>query len=114
MPFISVNTTLSLSQEKKTAVAKAIGQKISLIPNKSEPVLMVDISDCHTMFFGGELKEKCAFVDVRCYKAAPFEANKAFTEAVFELLKTELGLTESEIYVSISELPVWGTRGSLK
>jgi len=114
MPFIAVSTTGKLQQEQKDAIARELGRVISLIPTKTEPVLMVDVSDDHVMYFGGKKMSRCAFVDVRCYKSAPFEGNKAFTEAVFKLLKEIVGLEENEVYVSISELPVWGTKGSLK
>jgi len=114
MPYISVSTTLSLSQEKKDEIASMLGKYISLIPNKTEAVLMVDVSDGHTMYFGGQKRERCAFVDVRCYKNARFEDNKAFIEAVYKLLNETTGLMETEIYVTIYEYPTWGTKGSLK
>jgi phenylpyruvate tautomerase PptA (4-oxalocrotonate tautomerase family) len=114
MPFIAVNTTLTLKAEEKDAIARELGKVVSLIPTKSEAVLMVDVSDGHTLYFAGKKMDRCAFVDVRCYKQSPFEDNKAFTEAVFKLLQDLVGLQASEVYVSISELPVWGTKGSLK
>ncbi|MDR2528457.1 MAG: hypothetical protein LBD04_05515 [Synergistaceae bacterium] len=114
MPYVGVSTTLSLKQEQKDAVARELGQVIPLIPGKTEAVLMVDVADNHTMYFNGKKMERCAFVDVRCYKSAPFEQNKAFTEAVYKLLKNAAGLEAEEVYVSISELPVWGAKGSLK
>jgi phenylpyruvate tautomerase PptA (4-oxalocrotonate tautomerase family) len=114
MPFIAVNTTVKLQPEQKDSIARELGRIIPLIPGKTEPVLMVDVSDDHVMYFSGAKMERCAFVDVRCYKNAPFEGNKAFTEAVFKLLKDIVGLGEGEVYVSISELPIWGTKGSLK
>jgi phenylpyruvate tautomerase PptA (4-oxalocrotonate tautomerase family) len=75
---------------------------------------MIDISDGHALYFAGQKMARCAFVDVRCYKQAPFDDKKAFTEAVFKLLQDVAGLQANEVYVSISELPVWGTKGSLK
>lgn len=114
MPFISVSTTLPLNDAAKDQVAAALGANISLIPNKSEAVLMVDISGGRTMYFGGRRMERCAFVEVRCYKEAPFECNKAFTEAVYRILNEFWGLEAGEVYVSIDERPVWGTKGSLK
>ena len=114
MPYISVNTTLHLEKEQKDKIAKGIGGIMPLIPGKTEAVLMIDISDGHTMFFAGENKERCAFVDVRCYNQAQFEANKEFTEALFALLKDTMGLAENEIYVNIIEMPVWGSKGTLK
>ncbi|MDR1978921.1 MAG: hypothetical protein LBQ42_09345 [Synergistaceae bacterium] len=114
MPFIAVHTTTALRAEQKDTIASELGKIVTLIPNKSESVLMIDISDGHTMYFAGKKMTRCAFVDVRCYKQAPFENNKAFTEAVFKLLQDVAELEAGEVYVSISELPVWGAKGSLK
>ena len=50
MPYIAVTTSKALSDEQKDELKKAIGQKISLIPGKTEAALMVDISDNHTMY----------------------------------------------------------------
>ena len=44
MPYIAVTTSKALSDEQKDELKKAIGQKISLIPGKTEAALMVDIS----------------------------------------------------------------------
>ena len=51
MPYIAVTTSKALSDEQKDELKKTIGQKISLIPGKTEAALMVDISDNHTMYF---------------------------------------------------------------
>ena len=53
MPYIAVTTSKALSDEQKDELKKTIGQKISLIPGKTEAALMVDISDNHTMYFAG-------------------------------------------------------------
>ena len=43
MPYIAVTTSKALSDEQKDELKKTIGQKISLIPGKTEAALMVDI-----------------------------------------------------------------------
>lgn len=113
MPYISVNVTGTLSDAQKDAIKSGLGAKIGLIPNKKESVLMVDLSENHTMYFAGE-KRSLAFVDVRCYKSAAFEDKKAFTEAVFQLLQEVIGLTADDIYLSYGEYDTWGTKGSMK
>lgn len=114
MPFIQVNVTKTLSQEQKEAIKSGLGRVISLIAGKTERVLMVDISDGHTMYFDGSLRENCAYIDVKIYRQANFGEKKALTEAVFQLLKESIGLDEDNFYLSISEFDTWGTKGSLK
>ncbi|RHP15367.1 hypothetical protein DW806_09745 [Butyricicoccus sp. AM32-19] len=113
MPYIAVTTSKALSDEQKDELKKTIGQKISLIPGKTEAALMVDISDNHTMYFAGE-KRKLAYVDVRCYGSTEFENKKALTEALFDAVELHTGLHDDSIYLTYSEFSNWGTRGTMK
>ena len=54
MPYIGVSTSKRLSDDQKDALKVALGEKISVIPGKSEKALMIDIADGHTMYFAGE------------------------------------------------------------
>ena len=103
----------ALSDEQKDELKKTIGQKISLIPGKTEAALMVDISDNHTMYFAGE-KRKLAYVDVRCYGSTEFENKKALTEALFDAVELHTGLHDDSIYLTYTEFYNWGTRGTMK
>lgn len=114
MPYISVNTTLALSEEQKDAVKTALGQCITILPKKTEKVLMVDISDNHTMYFGGERQEKLAFIDVRMYGDTDFDCKKRFTEAVFASICETSGLAPNQIFMTIMPFQEWGSGGSLK
>lgn len=111
MPYIAVTTSKALSDEQKDELKKTIGQKISLIPGKTEAALMVDISDNHTMYFAGE-KRKLAYVDVRCYGSTEFENKKALTEALFDAVELHTGLHDDSIYLTYTEFSNWGTRGT--
>lgn len=113
MPYIAVNTSLALSAAQKTALKDALGEKITVIPGKSESKLMVDISDGHTMAFAG-VERALAFVDVRCYGTTEFPHKKAFTEAAFEAVRQTTGLADDAIYLTYSEFANWGTLGSMK
>lgn len=113
MPYIAVKTSKTLAAAQKTALKDALGEKITVIPGKSEAKLMVDISDGHTMAFAGEERE-LAFVDVRCYGTTEFEHKKAFTEAAFAAVQQTTGLAQDAIYLTYSEFPNWGTLGTMK
>ena len=110
---LAVTTSKALSDEQKDELKKTIGQKISLIPGKTEAALMVDISDNHTMYFAGE-KRKLAYVDVRCYGSTEFENKKALTEALFDAVELHTGLHDDSIYLTYTEFSNWGTRGTMK
>lgn len=113
MPYIAISTSKILSDAQKDALKTALGEKISVIPGKSEAALMVDITDGHTMYMAGE-KRELAFLDVRCFGSTEFANKKAFTEAAFEAVRQTAGLPEDGIYLTYSEFANWGTRGSMK
>ena len=113
MPYIAINTSKSLSAAQKEALKTALGEKISVIPGKGESKLMIDISDCHTMYFAGKQRE-LAYVDVKCFGATEFANKKAFTEAAFEIVQQTTGLPQDGIYLTYSEFENWGTSGSMK
>ena len=113
MPFISVQVAGSLLQEQKDAITISLGKSISLIPGKSEKQLMVDISDGHSLYFGGKPLSTGAYVDVRTFGDSDFESKKALTESIYEMLHNICGIQKNEIYVTFSAFSEWGTRGSL-
>jgi phenylpyruvate tautomerase PptA (4-oxalocrotonate tautomerase family) len=113
MPYIQVNTSKKLNEQDKDAIKSKLGELISILPGKSESVLMVGVNDSDAMYFGGEKKD-LAFVDVRLFKESDFESKSRFTEAVFLFLKQKLGIAEENVFLSIGEYNTWGHNGRLK
>lgn len=113
MPYIAINTSLKLDEERKAALKTALGENITLISGKTEQKLMVDISDGHAMYFKGDARE-LAFIDVRCFGRAELSDKKTFTQAVFQSVQKITGLPQDGIYLCYGEYENWGTMGSLK
>ena len=113
MPYIAINVSETISDAKKEAIKAAFGSLITIIPEKSEAVTMVDFSDSRTIYMAGK-KVEGAFIDVRLWKKADFEAKKQFTEKTFEMLEKELGLKKENMYLNITEFDEWGSRGTYK
>ena len=113
MPFISVSAAGKLTPEQKTELKKGLGECITLIPGKTEKALMVDLTDGHTLYMGGNELENGAFVEVRMYKDAEFTHKKAVTEAIFALLERVCGMTAKQVYITFDAYDEWGTKGSL-
>lgn len=113
MPYIGISTSQTLTSEQKDALKTQLGEKISVVPGKSEERLMVDISDGRAMYFAGQKKD-LAYLDVKCYGAVDFEYQKAFTEAAFQCVEKITGLPKDCIYLTFGEFMHWGTLGSLK
>lgn len=113
MPYIAVNTSKSLSAQQKDALKSVLGEKITLIPGKTEERLMVDIADGRSLYFAGQPGD-IAFVEIRCFgKTAP-EAQKAYAAAVFEALEKQLGLSADKVYYNHIDLETWGAGGALR
>ncbi len=114
MPFIGVKTANKLTPSQKLAVKAGMGQAVELIPGKTESKLMMSIEDGLDLFFRGEEKTSCAFVEVRLKDEAAFEAKAAMTAKIFDVLEKEAGVAKDDAYVNIQEYPEWGSRGVLK
>lgn len=112
MPYIRVNTSKVLSEGQKDALSATLGQRISLIPGKSEAYLMVDISDGHTMYLAGQ-KGDFAFAGIEIFGSAKTADQKRLTEAVFEALQEHTGLSAGQVYITFTEREHWGMHGSM-
>ena len=110
MPFNGIKTANKLTPSQKLAVKAGMGQAVELIPGKKEEKMMMSIEDGENMFFRGEEKASCAFVQVILKDEAAFE-DKA---AIFDVLEQEAGIAKDDTYVNIQEYPEWGSRGVLK
>lgn len=114
MPLISVHTSQPLSPSQRDALKTGLGQAVTLIPGKTEAQLMVEFLDQVPIYKGGQNEGHFAVVEVKCFRSVPFQDNQRFTQAVFGLLGQQLGIPENHIYLTLTELPTWGTMGSLK
>ena len=88
MPFIGIKTANKLTPSQKLAIKCGMGQAVELLPGKKEEKMMMSIEDGTSMFFRGEEKQSCAFVQVI--------------------------IAKDDTYVNIQEYPEWGSRGVLK
>lgn len=114
MPYINVSVTKEMSVSKIQELKNNIGKNISRLPGKTEKVLMLDIEDRKTIFFGGDEQENCAYVDVRVYGKFDFEVKADFTQSMFEIFNRVLGISENRMFLTIMEFETWGTNGNLK
>ena len=111
MPYISTKTTLSLSEEKKAALAMRYGKAITLIPGKSEAHLMIGFEDGVTMYFAGSTGEPMAFVEVKLFGTAQAKDLDTLTKEICDILKDELNISGDRVYVKYEEIAHWGWNG---
>lgn len=111
MPFINVKTNTAVTDEQKVSVKSGLGQAIAAIPGKSENWLMVNIEPEQSLYFKGS-GEPAAMVEVGVYGSPAASSLNSLTGKICGLLKHELGIEPSRIYVKYSQTPDWGWNGS--
>lgn len=113
MPYVSVRTSKSLTPQDIESLKAALGEKMPLIPGKTESRLMVDIAEGQHLYHGGEARD-LAFVEVRCFGPTPLEAKKAYAAAVFEALDKIIGVKPENVYYNHVDSDTWGSGGAFR
>lgn len=114
MPFVGIKTANKLTPSQKLAIKAGVGKAIELIPGKAEEKMMMSIEDGMDLFFRGEEKKSCAFVQVLIKDEAAFDDKAAAVAKIFDILEQEAGIAKDDTYVNVQEYPEWGSRGVLK
>jgi Macrophage migration inhibitory factor (MIF). len=110
MPYININTNVSVSKEQEETVKERLGKAIGLLPGKSESWLMVGFESEKSMYFRGNASQKIALVEVSVYGGINRSAADSLTEAITGILEQDIGVAQT--YVKYEEVEIWGYNGS--
>lgn len=110
MPFIDCKITQELTEEKKEAIKTKLGKSITLM-HKPESYLMVGIIDNYDLYFAGKRLENGAYVGVKLFGKPSQRDCKAMTGAVCDILKEELNIDGSCVYITYQGISDWGWNG---
>lgn len=111
MPCIQLNTSVKMSDDKKTAIKSKLGKAIEQLPGKSENWLMVTMNDDVTVYFRGRNDAPAAFVMVGVYGREDGRAFDALTASICDILNSELGIAADHVYVQYAATQHWGWNG---
>lgn len=111
MPFINVKTNTSITPEGEQSIKTALGNAISLIREKSESWLMVNLEGDSHLYFRGDGKTPCAIAEVKLYGSASSSEFESLTGRITDILSSELGIEPGRIYVKYEETRYWGYGG---
>jgi len=114
MPYIRLSVTQKLTQDKQQELIDGLGEAMSKIPGKDGRLLIVDVEDGRTMYFGGERQEDMVFADVRYYSNFEYHKKKDFTVAAFDAINRILGISKDKMCLTITEYNSWGALGDLR
>ena len=107
MPFIQTKVNVEITKEKEEILKSRYGKVISLIPGKSEAGLMLLFEGNKNLYFRGSNEQKLAYVEVNVLGAPSIEAYDNLTDAIFEILGGELGISSENIYIKYDETKNW-------
>ncbi|MDE7305874.1 MAG: hypothetical protein K2N33_00630 [Clostridia bacterium] len=110
MPFIDCKLTQKLTDEKKEALKTELGKAVSII-GKPESYLMIGISDGYDLYFAGKKMNSGAYVSVSLFGSASGNAYNEMTAAICNILKRQLGIDGSSVYVTYHGVNDWGWNG---
>lgn len=111
MPFIDSKITVKATGEQKERIKARLGQAIGTL-HKTEHYLMVGIEDGYDLWLGGKKLEKGAYVSVSLFGKASSSDYERMTGIICNILKEELGIEGSGVYVTYHGLSDWGWNGS--
>ncbi|MGI6004674.1 MAG: phenylpyruvate tautomerase MIF-related protein [Christensenellales bacterium] len=108
MPYLAVKSAMPISQEKKAALQKQIGELISIIPGKTIDNCMTQIEgDCDLYMSGVEAQ--AVFCEIRMFGPAPSEAKDELGAKLNDLFRDSLGV--QKVYINYLEFSEWSTDG---
>lgn len=111
MPFIDSKITVPLTAEQKEHLKSRLGKAVSCL-HKGENYLMVGIADGYDLWLGGKKLEKGAYVEVSLFGSASAADYERMTGQICSILREELGIPGTGVYVTYHGLSDWGFNGS--
>jgi phenylpyruvate tautomerase PptA (4-oxalocrotonate tautomerase family) len=108
MPYLEINTSLSLNDAEKQDLCGEIGKLIPLIPGKKKEITLINVS-------GGlyiELSEDpCINIEFRIGGRTPFNCKRDFVRDVTAMLGEKYGFKPNRVFINIFECENWGAFG---
>lgn len=111
MPFIDCKFTQQLTPDEKENIKCGLGKLISLM-HKPESYLMIGIADNYDLYFAGRKLEAGAYIAISAFGNPKSSDCDKMTSAVCELLKSELGINGTSVYITYQGIENWGFNGN--
>lgn len=112
MPTISMQTSISCSEEQKKALVKQLSAICAKEIGKPEAYVLASIQDGVTMLFGGQ--PSSAMVEIKSIGGLDPMVNKKLSKEVCDLITGSIGVESNHIYISFTEFigQNWGWNGT--
>jgi len=113
MPYLHLNTTVSISGDEKHSLCVALGELMPLIPGKTRDNTMMNIVDGCFME-KGDKGAPCLSLEVRVFGPAPDENKNDFIGQVTRLFEDKFKIAPGDMYINIVEFNDWGSNGAYR
>ncbi len=112
MPFLKIDTNVTLSYEQKEELMAAASQLLSQLLQKPESYVMVSIRTGAHMLFAGNT-DPCAYLEFKSL-GLPESSTPAFSDAISQLINRQTGVDKGRIYIEFSapQRHLWGWNGA--
>ncbi|MBD9354567.1 phenylpyruvate tautomerase MIF-related protein [Methylomonas albis] len=112
MPFLKLNTNITLDAEQKSTMLSELSQLLSKETGKPERYVMIYLSENNTMLFAGS-ETPLAYLECKSIGLSHSQA-KSLSTSICQLLNTRLSIPQDRIYIEFSDCPpdFWGWNGS--
>lgn len=113
MPLLKLETSVALSQDKKSSLLLSLSKALAQDIGKSERHVMVVIADGATVMMAGATVSG-AFVDIRGIGGLSGKVNKKLSQSVCGILYKECGISPEAVYLNFTDVEAenWGFNNS--
>ena len=111
MPLLRIQTNQPLAAATGNHLASNASQQVAAMLGKPERYVMVSLEHNPAMLFGGS-DAPMAYLELKSI-GLPESRTAEFSQALADLLKTELDLPADRIYIEFTDAPraMWGWNG---
>jgi phenylpyruvate tautomerase PptA (4-oxalocrotonate tautomerase family) len=112
MPLLKLETTVVLTEEKRSALLAALSKAVAEGIGKPEQYVMVTLSPAAILMSGKA--GDAAFVDVRSIGGLSGDVNRRLSQRVCQVLEDSLHIAPNRVYLNFSNVEGrnWGSDGS--
>jgi len=111
MPQVNITVSKKLDDSTKNTLQFEIGTSIAILPGKNIGNAMICIQDGVSTYKNGEPVDGL-FAEIRLYKNSPEESKKEYSEKLFQIFESVLGIKPELVYINFVELATWAAGGS--
>lgn len=111
MPYVQIRTSKQLTQEEKELLKQAEGKHITLLPNKTEKITMVEIIDQCDLYLDGTKEHENVYIHVGVNAPIENQYLENHSRALMTTIKELLNIDYSQIYITYQVYSPWHSGG---